>query len=127
MRKRIESFKHAIRGIRMVFSSEKNMQIHLIFVILVVFFGLLFCISPVEWMMCLLAFGLVMGAEMLNTAVETIVDLVSPEYHELAGKAKDIAAGAVLLSSIFAAIVGLIIFVPRGVMLLQTLWSYLAN
>ena len=124
MRKRIESFKHAIRGIRMVLSSEKNMQIHLIFVILVVFFGLLFCISPVEWMICLLAFGLVMGAEMINTAIETVVDLVSPDYHELAGKAKDIAAGAVLITSVFAASVGLVIFVPRGVMLGKTIWMH---
>lgn len=124
MRKRIESFKHAIRGIRMVLSSEKNMQIHLIFVILVVFFGLLFCISPVEWMICLLAFGLVMGTEMINTAIETVVDLVSPDYHELAGKAKDIAAGAVLITSVFAAGAGLVIFVPRGVMLGKTIWMY---
>jgi diacylglycerol kinase len=125
MKKRIESFKHAIRGIRMVLSTEKNMQIHLIFVILVVFFGLLFSISRLEWMICLLAFGLVMGAEMLNTAIETVVDLVSPEYHQLAGKAKDIAAGAVLVASVFAAIAGLIIFVPRGVALGINIWIYL--
>lgn len=100
------------------------MQIHLIFVILVVFFGLLFCISPLEWMVCLLAFGLVTAAEMVNTAIETIVDLVSPEYHVLAGKAKDIAAGAVLVSSVFAAIAGLVIFVPRGIMLGKTIWAY---
>ena len=124
MNKRLESFKHAIRGIRMVLKSEKNMQIHLIFVLLVVFFGLLLAISPVEWMFCLLAFGLVMGAEMLNTAVESIVDLVSPEYHELAGRAKDVAAGAVLVTAIFAAITGLIIFVPKGIQLAITLWAY---
>lgn len=100
------------------------MQIHLIFVLLVVFSGILFCISITEWMLCLLAFGLVMGAEMMNTAIETIVDLVSPEYHKLAGRAKDIAAGAVLISSVFAAIVGLIIFLPRGIMLGKTLWAY---
>jgi len=124
MNKRLLSFKHAIRGIRMVLKSEKNMQIHLIFVFLVVFFGLLLCISPVEWMFCLLAFGLVMGAEMMNTAVESIVDLVSPEYHELAGRAKDVAAGAVLITAIFAAATGLIIFVPKGIQLVTTLWAY---
>jgi diacylglycerol kinase len=118
------SFKHAIRGIRMVLSSEKNMQIHLIFVVLVVFFGLLLCISAVEWMVCLLAFGLVMGAEMMNTAVENIVDLISPEHHELAGKAKDIAAGAVLITAVFAALAGLLIFVPKGIQLVATLWAY---
>ena len=125
MKKRILSFKHAIRGIHMVLRSEKNMQIHLIFAILVVFFGFLFCISPVEWMICMLAFGLVMGAELINTSIETIVDLVSPEYHELAGKAKDIAAGAVLTTSIFAAIAGLIIFLPKGIQFVKTIWMYL--
>jgi len=124
MNKRLQSFKHAIRGIRMVLKSERNMQIHLIFVLLVVFFGLLLCISPVEWMVCLLAFGLVMAAEMVNTAIETIIDLVSPDYHELAGRAKDIAAGAVLVASIAAAAAGLVIFVPKGIQLVITLWAY---
>lgn len=111
----------------MVLKSEKNMQIHLIFVLLVVFFGLLLSISPLEWMVCLLAFGLVMGAEMVNTAIETIVDLVSPDYHELAGRAKDIAAGAVLVASIAAAAAGLVIFVPKGIQLATTLWAYFSG
>lgn len=127
MKQRLHSFKHAIRGIRMVLKSERNMQIHLIFVLLVTVFGFLFNISPEEWMFCLLAFGLVMGAEMMNTAVETIVDLVSPDYHPLAGRAKDIAAGAVLITAIVAAITGLIIFVPRGISHISSLWSSFSN
>jgi diacylglycerol kinase len=97
----------------MVIKSEKNMQIHLVVAVLVVLAGWFFNITTTEWMLCLLCFGLVFGAEMVNTSIENLVDLVSPQKHELAGKAKDIAAGAVLISALFAAGVGLIIFIPK--------------
>jgi len=113
MKRRIHSFKYAIRGIRMVIKSEKNMQIHLIIAVLVLIAGWFFNISTTEWMLCLLSFGLVLGAEMVNTAIEKLVDLASPQKHELAGKAKDMAAGAVLISALFAAVVGLVIFIPK--------------
>ncbi|MDO9634725.1 MAG: diacylglycerol kinase family protein [Paludibacter sp.] len=113
MKRRIHSFKHAIRGIRMVIKSEKNMQIHLVVAVLVLLAGWFFCISATEWMLCLLCFGLVFGSEMVNTSIENIVDLASPQKHELAGKAKDMAAGAVLISALFAACVGLMIFIPK--------------
>lgn len=113
MKRRIHSFKYAIRGIRMVIKSEKNMQIHLVVAVLVLMAGWFFNISVTEWMLCLLCFGLVLGAEMVNTAIEKLVDLASPQKHELAGKAKDMAAGAVLISALFAACVGLIIFIPK--------------
>jgi len=99
----------------------------MIFVILVLFFGVIFVLSAVEWMICLLCFGLVIGAEMMNTAIESIVDLVSPQKQKLAGKAKDIAAGAVLVSAIVAAIAGLIIFVPKGLNMLRVIVSYFAE
>ena len=124
MKKRILSFKHAFRGIRMVVSSEQNMRIHLIFVVLVIIFGLLLNISRMEWMLCLLAFGLVIGAEMMNTAIESIVDLVSPDHHVLAGRAKDIAAGAVLVTAIAAALTGLYIFIPKGLYWLKVFWIH---
>ena len=89
------------------------MQIHLVVAVLVVLAGWFFNITTTEWMLCLLCFGLVFGAEMVNTSIENLVDLVSPQRHELAGKAKDMAAGAVLLSALFAACVGLIIFIPK--------------
>lgn len=114
MKKRVLSFRYAFRGIREVFGNETNMKIHIVVAILVIICGFLFSISLTEWMFCLLCFGLVTGAEMFNTAIEKVVDLVSPEYHPLAGKAKDVAAGAVLICAIFAAIVGLLIFVPKG-------------
>ena len=113
MKKPIKSFKYAIRGIQDVISGEMNMRIHLFIAVLVVIFGLVFKISNIEWLVCVLCFALVMTAEMLNTAIEAVVDLVSPEKHELARKAKDVAAGAVLLSAFFAAIAGLLIFIPK--------------
>lgn len=113
MKKRIKSFKYAIRGIKDVISGEMNMRIHLFITVLVVIFGLVFKITYTEWLVCVLCFAVVMTAEMINTAIEAIVDLVSPSRHELARKAKDVAAGAVLLSAILSAIAGLMIFVPK--------------
>lgn len=113
MKRLFNSFKNAFKGIKLVFLSEKNMHIHLIIAVLVVIFGWILHINLFEWLLCLLCFALVITAEMINTAIENIVDLVSPECHDLAGKAKDIAAGAVLITAIIAASIGLIIFLPK--------------
>ena len=113
MKKRIKSFVYAGRGIRTVFSSEANMKIHLVIMLSVVIFGFIFQLSAMEWIACVLCFGLVVGMEMMNTAIENVVDLASPEKHPLAGKAKDIAAGAVLVCAIISVAVGVIIFLPK--------------
>ena len=113
MNKRIKSFGYAFRGIWKAFVTQPNMQIHFIFAILVAICGFLFDISKIEWLFCLFCFGLVLGAELINSAIENVVDLASPEKHKLAANAKDMAAGAVLVCAIFSAIVGLIIFVPK--------------
>lgn len=118
MKKRINSFKYAGQGIREVILGEINMRIHIFLAFMVVVCGLIFNISVFEWLVCVLCFAVVMTAEMLNTAIETVVDLVSPDKHELARKAKDVAAGAVLLSAFFAAIAGLLIFIPKFLALL---------
>jgi len=114
MKKRIESCVYAIQGIKSVVGSEVNLRIHLVIAIFVIVCGFFFGISATEWMLCLLCFALVIGMEMMNTAIENVVDLVSPGMHPLAGKAKDIAAGAVLICAIISALVGLLIFVPKG-------------
>jgi len=121
MKKRIQSFGYAIKGIRYVFGTEVNMKIHIAISVLVIASGTFFAISLIEWMFCLLCIGLVVGAEMLNTAIENVVDLASPEQHPLAGKAKDIAAGAVLICAIISVIIGLLIFVPKGWNIFATL------
>ena len=113
MKKRIRSFGYAGRGIRIVFGTEANMKIHFVISILIIISGFIFSISLTEWILCLLCFGLVIGAEMVNTALENLVNLVSPDYHPLAGKVKDIAAGAVLICAILSAIIGLMIFLPK--------------
>ncbi|HZK69409.1 MAG TPA: diacylglycerol kinase family protein [Paludibacter sp.] len=114
LKKRVQSFGYAGRGIRIVFGTEANMKIHICIAILVLICGFTFKISTIEWICCLLCIGLVFGMEMANTAIENIVDLVSPNHHPLAGKAKDIAAGAVLICAIISVIVGLLIFVPKA-------------
>jgi diacylglycerol kinase len=119
MRKTIKSFGYAGRGIRFVFGTETNMKIHLVVCGLVIVCGFIFHISLIEWMFCLLCIGLVVGMEMINTSIENIVDLVSPNHHPLAGKAKDIAAGAVLICVIISVVIGLLIFVPKG-------WTFVA-
>ena len=113
MKKRIQSFGYAGRGVWLAISTEANMKIHLAVAVLVVMAGFFFQISATEWMACLLCFGLVFTTEMINTAIENVVDLASPNRHELARNAKDVAAGAVLISAIISAIVGLLIFIPK--------------
>lgn len=107
-----ESFSHAFDGI-LIGTGERNMRIHMGFALLVVIFGLLLQISVTEWCLCFVLFGLIMGLELVNTAVEAVVDLVTEEYHPLAKRAKDAAAGAVLIAAVMAAVTGLIIFIPR--------------
>ena len=94
------------------------MKIHCIMAVLVVIAGIILKLSPVEWCICLGLFGLVMALELVNTAVES---LVTSEYKPLAKIAKDTAAGAVLIAAIMAAIAGLIIFVPKGLVFLGLL------
>ncbi|MDD6427899.1 MAG: diacylglycerol kinase family protein [Lachnospiraceae bacterium] len=107
------SFGYAISGIGQCIRDERNIRIHLVFTALVVVGGIVLHISLQEWIVCLILFGLVISLELVNTAVESTVDLVTEERHPLAKKAKDTAAGAVLVSAVFAAVIGLLIFVPK--------------
>lgn len=113
-----KSFGYAFEGIFTCVKKERNMKIHCIMAVLVVAAGIILHISPVEWCICLGLFGLVMALEMVNTAVEAVVDLVTQEHKPLAKIAKDTAAGAVLIASIMAAMAGCIIFVPKGILFL---------
>ncbi len=112
-KKLINSFKFAFKGIGSSLKSERNMKIHFTMMFLVIIAGMLFNISMWEWITCFILFGLVISLEMVNTAIEIVVDIVSPKYDVRAGRAKDIAAGAVLVNAIVAAIVGLLIFLPK--------------
>ena len=113
MKKIRNSFKYAIEGIWTSFKTERNMKIHIFIMILVIIAGIILKISKSEWIICIILFAIVIGSELFNTSIETIVDMVMPEKNEKAKIAKDVSAGAVLVVAIGAAIIGLVIFVPR--------------
>ncbi|MHC1741020.1 MAG: diacylglycerol kinase family protein [Anaerolineaceae bacterium] len=109
----LSAFRNAFQGLWYVFSSQRNAKIHAIITCLVILFSFLLRISLIEWIAILFAIGFVWSSECLNTAVEKITDLVSPEYNGLAKVTKDSAAAGVLISAIIAVCVGLIIFLPK--------------
>ena len=113
IKKRIHSFGFALKGIATLFKTQPNARIHLIAICIVTVASYLLKVSTSEWCFIVIAFAMVLAAEAFNTAVEFVVDLTSPDYHPLAGKAKDVAAAAVLITAIGAAIIGLIIFLPK--------------
>ena len=113
MKKIRNSFKYAIEGIWTSFKTERNMKIHIFIIILVIIAGIILKINKSEWIICIILFAIVIGSELFNTSIETIVDMVMPEKNEKAKIAKDVSAGAVLVVAIGAAIIGLVIFVPR--------------
>ena len=115
----VDSFLHAFDGIMGGISGERNMIIHFAMMALVTVFGLILQISQGEWLICIVFFGLVIGMELMNTAVETVVDICMPQPDPRAKLAKDTAAGAVMMVSLAAAVAGAIIFIPK---LLPTFW-----
>lgn len=112
-KKLINSFKYAISGIGTSFKTERNMKIHIFVMILVIIAGIVFKVSSLDWIILVTMFGLVISAELFNTAIETVVDMITKEKNEKAKIAKDVAAGAVLVLAIASVIVGLIIFIPK--------------
>lgn len=111
-KKQLKSFTFAWKGILTCAGHEQNITFHLIAAIIVVAAGFCFGISRTEWMVVMLCIGTVIAAELFNSAIERLVDMVSPEWEKIAGEVKDIAAGAVLVTAIAAAIVGIIVFLP---------------
>lgn len=109
----LRGFIYAFRGIRQLLITQQNIRIHLLAAIVAVIMGFCFRISATEWMVIVILIGAVFAAESFNTAIEFLVDKVSPEQDPLAGKVKDIAAAAVLIMAIAALIAGLIIFIPK--------------
>ncbi len=109
----IESFNYAVTGILSAIKTEKNMKIHYFIALFVVFLSLFFDFDKVEFLVLLFSISLVFIAEMFNTAIETVVDLVTDKYHPLAKLAKDISAGAVLIAAINSLVVGYVLFFGR--------------
>ncbi len=114
----ITSVEFAVTGVKTVFKEERNMRKHVVIGILAVLAGLVFRLERMEWLWLLLAVFLVWIVEVINTVFENVVDMVTEcHFHPIGKKVKDMAAGAVLLTSGFALVVGLILFLPK-------LWSW---
>ena len=120
-KKILNSFKYAIQGFFYAFKTEKNMKIHTLAMFIVIVLGIWLKLNPIQWCLIVVAIVLVISAELFNTAIETVVDMISPEKNEKAKIAKDISAAAVLAVAIGAAIIGIIIFIP----IIKSLYSHI--
>lgn len=112
-RKLRKSFSFAIAGIKYTLITQPNMRIHVGIAFIAVMAGVAFQIPSSEWLALVIVISFVFMLEILNTAIETLVDLYTEEYHHLAKIAKDTAAGAVMVAAIMSVCVGLIIFLPK--------------
>lgn len=111
-RRFIRSFRYSFKGFQHVLKNHQNIRFHLVVAVLVLLLAVLLRISRIEFLLVLIAIVFVVIAEMINTAIEEITNLVTKEYREEARIAKDVAAATVFLASIFSVILGLIIFIP---------------
>jgi len=119
MKKFIRGFGYAFKGLRYATATQLNFRVHLVATLLTLYAGYALHISTNEWQWIILCIALVLISELLNTAIEFLTDLVSPDYNELAGRVKDVSAGAVLVAAIFALVTGAIIFLPKLLSLIQ--------
>ena len=118
IKKFLLSFTYPIKGLRYAYRNEQNLAVDVGVALLVTIAGFIFKLNLVEWAILALTIGLVISCELINTAIEAVVDLVTEDYHPLAKVAKDTAAAAVFVFAIVAIIVGLIIFLPKVMALL---------
>ena len=113
IKKFFKGFLYAAKGVTYAFSTQINFKVHVFSGVLAILMGYFLEINSAEWLWVSAAILLVIVAELFNTALEVLVDLVSPEYHPKAGIVKDLASAAVLLTALLSAIIGLCIFVPK--------------
>jgi diacylglycerol kinase (ATP) len=116
---RLRSFRHAFKGWWWMIREEHNSWIHLAIVLVLIPVCFIVRLNLIEWVIIILCIGMVLGMELMNSAIERIADKISPEHDPEIGKIKDLAAGAVLVCAIAAAIVGLIIIIPKFLLLIQ--------
>lgn len=107
-----DSFRNAFRGLRQAIARERNMRIHVAAAVLCILLGIVCRLDPVSWAVLFIAIGLVVVTELINTAVEKLVDMITTEYSTKARAVKDIAAGAVLVAAIVAVALGALVFIP---------------
>ncbi len=118
IKKFLNSFTYPIKGLKYAYRNEQNVAVDVGVAIIVIIAGFLFKVSISEWALLALTIGIVISLELVNTAIEAVVDLVTEEYHPLAKVAKDTSAAAVFVCAIIASIVGLIIFLPKIICLI---------
>ena len=118
MKKLIRSFGYAFKGLAFAATSQLNFRIHLFFSAAVILLGLALHITTQQWLWIGLCITLVLITEVFNTMIETLTDIVSPGYNEKAGHIKDMSAGAVLIAALFALLTGIIIFLPKLLLLI---------
>ncbi|RED49554.1 diacylglycerol kinase [Seonamhaeicola aphaedonensis] len=110
---RLKSIRYAFKGAMYLIKTEASIKIQLCIAVLVTIAGFFFKISATEWVLQCLAIAMVISVEGINTAIEDVADFIHPEHHKKIGIIKDIAAGAVFISAFFAALIGLIIYLPK--------------
>jgi diacylglycerol kinase (ATP) len=118
MKRLIRSFGFAFKGLGYAAKTQPNFRFHLVAGTIAVILGFLFRISVAEWLWLMACIAVVLITELLNTSLETLTDLVSPAYNEKAGHVKDVAAGAVVVAALFALITGIVIFLPKIILLM---------
>ena len=113
IKRTINSFKYAFNGLIDTYRTEQSVWIYIPVSLLVILAGFLLKISTIEWLIVILILGIILSLELINTALEAVVDLATEKYHPLARKAKDTVSAAVLVFAITSVIIGLIIFIPK--------------
>jgi len=119
LKSRFGSFKFAFDGLLFLLKNEHNSRIHLLAAIAVIILGIIVKLNQIEWALMTIVIALVFLAELLNSSIETLADLINPEWNELIKRAKDYSAAAVLISAIMAMIAGGLIFIPKLLALIQ--------
>ena len=120
LKTRLQSIRYALDGIKYILETQQNARIHLLFTLAVFILGFLLGITRMEWIALALTVGLVWAAELFNTAVEVMVDWISPEKHIAVKICKDISAGSVLVTAFISILVGILIFGPP-------LWNWVSG
>ncbi len=109
----LKSFKYSIEGLKYAYKNEQSLLIHFIATVLAIILGIIFKISHMEWAVLCIALGVVLASELINTAIEATVDLITLEINPLAKIAKDCGSAATFVFSMIAAVIGIIIFIPK--------------
>ncbi|HHT52117.1 MAG: diacylglycerol kinase family protein [Bacteroidales bacterium] len=122
LRKRLISFRFAFNGIKKLIKNEHNARIHLVALIAVILLGIMLKIGLVEWIAISIVSGIVFVAELFNSAIEKLADFIEPNRNEKIGLIKDYCAGAVLVAALISVVVGGLIFIPKIIEIIKTLY-----